>query len=136
MREISGAALRATNLTNQLLTFSRQHPMIAADVDINETVAQMTNMLGRILGEDIRLRVEFRQPPPFVRADRGMIEQILLNLAVNSRDAMPKGGELAISTTVRIVKADRIGIGTRCHAGPLRLLDRPRQWPSASQRII
>jgi signal transduction histidine kinase/CheY-like chemotaxis protein len=103
VREISAAALRATNLTNQLLTFSRQHPMITSDVDINETVAQMSNMLGRILGEDIRLQVEFRQPAPFVRADRGMIEQVLLNLAVNSRDAMPKGGELAIATTVRTV---------------------------------
>lgn len=103
VREISAAALRATNLTNQLLTFSRQHPMIASDVDLNETVAQMSKMLGRILGEDIRLRVEFRQPPPFVRADRGMIEQIILNLAVNSRDAMPKGGELSIATSVRIV---------------------------------
>ena len=55
VREISAAALRATNLTNQLLTFSRQHPMIASDVDINETVAQMSNMLGRILGEDLSL---------------------------------------------------------------------------------
>jgi two-component system cell cycle sensor histidine kinase/response regulator CckA len=108
LQEISAAALRATNLTNQLLTFSRQHPMVAADVDINETVAQMSNMLGRILGEDIRLHVEFRQPPPFVRADRGMIEQILLNLAVNSRDAMPKGGELIIVTSVRQVDAREV----------------------------
>jgi signal transduction histidine kinase/CheY-like chemotaxis protein len=108
VREISAAALRATNLTTQLLTFSRQHPMIASDVDINQTVAQMTNMLGRILGEDIRLKVEFRQPAPFVRADRGMIEQILLNLAVNSRDAMPTGGELAITTTVRLLGATEL----------------------------
>ncbi len=103
VREISAAAVRATNLTKQLLTFSRQHPMIATDVDLNETVAQMSNMLGRILGEELHLRVEFRQPPPFVRADRGMIEQILLNLAVNARDSMPEGGELAIATTVRMV---------------------------------
>ena len=108
LQEISAAALRATNLTSQLLTFSRQHPMVAADVDINETVVQMSNMLGRILGEDIRLQIEFRQPPPFVRADRGMIEQILLNLAVNSRDAMPNGGELRIVTSVRMVKEDEI----------------------------
>src|SRR5450432_3163422 len=105
VREISAAAVRATNLTKQLLTFSRQHPMIAAEIDLNETVAQMSNMLGRILGEELRLRVEFRQPPPFVRADRGMIEQVLLNLAVNARDAMPKGGELTITTTVRVVTA-------------------------------
>ena len=108
VREISSAAVRATNLTKQLLTFSRQHPMIAADIDLNETVAQMSNMLGRILGEELQLRVEFRQPAPFVRADRGMIEQILLNLAVNARDAMPKGGELAISTAVRMVHAEEL----------------------------
>ncbi len=108
LQEISAAALRATNLTNQLLTFSRQHPMVAADVDINDTVAQMSNMLGRILGEDIRLNIEFRQPAPFVRADRGMIEQILLNLAVNARDAMPSGGELFIATSVRVAKEDEL----------------------------
>jgi two-component system, cell cycle sensor histidine kinase and response regulator CckA len=103
VREISAAAVRATNLTKQLLTFSRQHPMIAADIDLNETVAQMSNMLDRILGEELHLQVQFRRPAPFVRADRGMIEQILLNLAVNARDSMPKGGELAIATAVRAV---------------------------------
>ena len=103
VREISAAAVRATYLTKQLLTFSRQHPMIAADIDLNETVAQMSNMLGRILGEELHLQVQFRQPPPSVRADRGMIEQILLNLAVNARDSMPEGGELTIATTVRVV---------------------------------
>ena len=105
VREISDAAVRATNLTKQLLTFSRQHPMKPAIIDLNETVAEMSNMLGRLLGEELRLRVEFRQPAPFVRADRGMIEQILLNLAVNARDAMPDGGELTIATTVRMVQA-------------------------------
>ena len=108
VREISAAAVRATNLTKQLLAFSRQHPMIAADIDLNETVAQMSNMLGRILGEELHLQVQFRQPPPFVRADRGMIEQILLNLAVNARDSMPDGGELAIATTVRVVQQSEL----------------------------
>ena len=110
VQEISAAAIRATNLTKQLLTFSRQHPMIAADIDLNDTVAQMSNMLGRILGEELRLQVEFQQPPPFVRADRGMIEQVLLNLAVNARDAMPAGGELRIRTTVRMVTADELAL--------------------------
>ena len=101
---ISEAAERATNLTRQLLTFSRQHPMVSTDVDLNETVAQMSKMLGRILGSNIRLQVAFSQPPPFVRGDNGMIGQILLNLAVNARDAMPQGGDLKISTTVRTVE--------------------------------
>jgi CheY-like chemotaxis protein len=77
--------------------------MIAADIDMNDTVAQMSNMLGRILGEDIALQLQFQQPSPFVHADTGMIEQILLNLAVNSRDAMPHGGKLSIVTSVREV---------------------------------
>ncbi len=108
VREISAAAIRATNLTKQLLAFSRQQPMIAAEIDLNDAVAQMSNMIGRVLGEDLRLTLEFRQPPPFVRADRGMIEQILLNLAVNARDAMPNGGELEISTSVRWVEESEL----------------------------
>src|SRR5450432_836773 len=126
VREISAAAVRATNLTKQLLTFSRQHPMIATDIDLNETVAQMSNMLGRILGEELHLRVEFRQPPPFVRADRGMIEQILLNLAVNARDAMPAGGELEISTTLRMVEKSELEFEPDVSPGPyvcLRIRD-------------
>ncbi len=101
VRQISNATSRATNLTNQLLTFSRQYPIILTEVDLNETVARMSNVLGRLLGESIHLRVEFRQPAPFVRADCGMIEQILLNLAANSREAMSQGGELSIATTLR-----------------------------------
>ena len=116
--EISAAALRATNLTQQLLSFSRQHPLIAADVDMNDTVAQMSNMLGRILGEGIHLQVEYRQPAPHVRGDRGMIEQVLLNLAVNSRDSMPKGGELAISTTVYTLKENELGSDHDVTPGP------------------
>jgi CheY-like chemotaxis protein/signal transduction histidine kinase len=101
---ISDAATRATNLTRQLLTFSRQHPMVATEIDMNETVAQMSNMLSRILGEDIALQLHFRQPPPFVLGDRSMIEQVLLNLAVNARDAMPSGGKLTVTTSVRTVE--------------------------------
>ena len=108
VRQVSAAASRATTLTNQLLSFSRQQPLIASDVDLNEAVAQMSGMLGRVLGESIRLRVEFRQPAPHVRADGGMIEQVLLNLAVNSRDSMPNGGELTITTALRTVREDEL----------------------------
>ncbi|MDQ6625800.1 MAG: response regulator, partial [Verrucomicrobiota bacterium] len=103
VREISEAAGRATNLTHQLLTFSRQHPMIAVGIDMNDTVSQMTNMLSRILGEDIKLELNFQQPPPFVHGDRSMIEQILLNLAVNARDAMAGGGKLVVTTSVVVL---------------------------------
>lgn len=105
---ISEAAERATKLTRQLLTFSRQHPMIAIDIDMNETVSQMSSMLSRILGEDIALELHFCQPPPFVHADRSMIEQILLNLAVNARDAMPAGGKLVVTTAMRTLEQGEI----------------------------
>jgi CheY-like chemotaxis protein len=71
-------------------------------LDLNAVVSNMTRMLGRILGEDISLQFNYSARPPLVEADTGMVEQILLNLAVNSRDAMPLGGRL----TVRISLVD------------------------------
>jgi len=69
------------------------------DLDLNETVAQITKMLQRILGEDITLRTEYAPVLPMIQADTGMIEQILLNLSVNARDAMKEGGKLTIRTS-------------------------------------
>lgn len=93
------AAERAANLTRQLLMFSRKNVMQPQLLDLRETVAHLTKMLQRLLGETITL--EFLPPPslPLVHADVGMVEQVLMNLAVNARDAMPKGGTLTISTT-------------------------------------
>ena len=93
------AAERAANLTRQLLMFSRKNVMQPKLVDLREIVAHMSKMLERLLGETIRL--EFRAPAeiPLVLADTGMVEQIIMNLAVNARDAMPDGGRLLISTT-------------------------------------
>jgi PAS domain S-box-containing protein len=98
--EIARAADRATNLTRQLLTFSRRQAMQARNLDLNEVVANMTQMLHRILGEDIRMDVHYDEHRVPIHADIGMMEQILLNLTVNSRDAMPKGGRLVIETSV------------------------------------
>jgi signal transduction histidine kinase/CheY-like chemotaxis protein len=93
------AAERAANLTRQLLMFSRKNVMQPKPVDLREIVLHMTKMLERLLGETIAL--EFQPPPeiPLILADSGMIEQIIMNLAVNARDAMPEGGKLAISTS-------------------------------------
>jgi CheY-like chemotaxis protein len=101
--QIAQASERAANLTRQLLTFSRQQLMQPKSQDLNAIVTQMTTMLQRILGEDIVLQVHYASHPPPVIADRGMLEQVLLNLAVNSRDAMPKGGQLMIRTTVTYI---------------------------------
>ena len=98
--QIVQAAGRAAGLTRQLLTFSRRQLIQPKRLDMNKIVGNMTNMLGRILGEDVALQLNYCQAPPIVEADAGMMEQILLNLAVNARDAMPKGGQLAIRITV------------------------------------
>ena len=98
--QIVQAAARAAGLTRQLLTFSRRQLIQLKQLDMNKIVGNMTNMLGRLLGEDIALQLNYSQNPPTVEADAGMMEQVLLNLAVNARDAMPKGGQLAIRLNV------------------------------------
>jgi PAS domain S-box-containing protein len=95
--EISIAAERAAGLTRQLLTFSRKQVLQTTDLDLNAVVSQIMKMLGRVLGEDVLLQAHYSRTPALLRADQGMLEQVILNLAVNSRDAMPKGGELTIS---------------------------------------
>jgi signal transduction histidine kinase/FixJ family two-component response regulator len=96
--EIEKAAQRAGNLTRQLLLFSRQQAMQSNDFDLRDAVTNMSRMLQRILGEDIRLQFKLAPVPLAIHADAGMIDQILLNLTVNARDAMPAGGELIIET--------------------------------------
>ncbi len=96
-QQILQAAERAAGLTRQLLTFSRRQVMQLKRLDLNEIVGNMTRMLGRILGEDIALHLHYLGEPAPIQGDSGMMEQVLLNLAVNSRDAMPSGGILSIS---------------------------------------
>jgi len=107
-QQILEAAERAATLTRQLLMFSRKQDMQPANLDLNEVVAQTTKMLQRILGEDISLAAEYIPDLPLIRADVGMMEQILLNLAVNSRDAMPEGGKLVIATGTEILDEKQV----------------------------
>ena len=95
-QQIGQAAERAAALTRQLLTFSRRQVIQLRTVDVNEVVSNMTRMLGRLLGEDVALQLQYSPRPALVKADASMLEQVLLNLSVNARDAMPKGGKLTV----------------------------------------
>jgi PAS domain S-box-containing protein len=98
LEEIKKASTRATSLTRQLLAFSRKQMLQAKVIDLNAIVSDMDRMLRRLIGEDIDL-VTFLEPASCqVKADPGQIEQVVLNLAVNARDAMPRGGKLTIET--------------------------------------
>lgn len=98
VREIQDAAQRATSLTAQLLAFSRKQVLRPAVIDINQLVLETSKLLRRILGEDIELVLQPSRDLDPVKADRGQLGQVLMNLAVNSRDAMPNGGRIVLKT--------------------------------------
>jgi nitrogen-specific signal transduction histidine kinase/CheY-like chemotaxis protein len=95
---IKEAGDRATALTRQLLAFSRQQVLRPVVLDLNRAVQDVMQMLQRLIGEHIDLRVHLAPAPTFIKADPGQIEQVLLNLVLNARDAMPEGGRLTIET--------------------------------------
>lgn len=100
------AAERAANLTRQLLMFSRKNVMQPKELDLREVVSNLTRMLERLLGETIALKFNAPKELPLIIGDSGMIEQVIVNLAVNARDAMPSGGVLDLGvSTVEIEEA-------------------------------
>ncbi|HEV7990331.1 MAG TPA: PAS domain S-box protein [Gemmatimonadaceae bacterium] len=98
VEEIRLAGERAASLTRQLLAFSRQQVLQPQVVDLNEIVASTEKMLRRLIGEDMEMRVEPAQDLGDVLVDPGQIEQVIMNLVVNARDAMPNGGKITIET--------------------------------------
>jgi CheY-like chemotaxis protein len=98
VEEIRKAAHRAAGLTHQLLAFSRQQVLAPRVLDLNEVVRSVDKMLRRLLGEDVELESVPARGLGHVKADPGQLEQVIVNLAVNARDAMPRGGRLTIET--------------------------------------
>jgi len=108
LREIRQAVARATSLTRQLLAFSRKQVLRPRVLRINEVVTGCERMLARLIGEDIELKVIARPDLPPIMANSGQLEQALVNLVVNSRDAMPDGGEIRIETGSISLAADDV----------------------------
>lgn len=109
LQQVLAATDRAASMTRQLLAFGRRQVMLPRALDLRETVANMTKMLERLIGEEVSLRVEKRDTLPPVFADPSMMEQILLNFVVNARDAMPPGGgEITVRTAAVEVDAAHV----------------------------
>jgi len=111
--QITSAAAKAASLTGQLLSFSRKRAINPCVVDLNEVIEDVGRMLRRVIGEDIALETTLSPVPVCVRLDRGQMAQVLVNLALNARDAMPRGGRLTVTTA-----RQRLGAG---EAEPLGL---------------
>lgn len=123
LSEILRAGGRAAQLTSQLLAFSRRQRMEIRVLDLNDVLRDTKRMLGRLIGEDIRLDYGLVSDPLCVRADPAQIEQVILNLAVNARDAMPEGGTLTIRTSNRLLDRHALPDAEELPPGPYATIE-------------
>jgi CheY-like chemotaxis protein len=103
--EIARAAMRAADLTKQMLAFSRRQVLQPKIIDLNTALSKVEPMLRRVIGEDIVLTVTGKAVTPHVRVDPGQVEQVVMNLVVNARDAMPKGGRITVEAADAVLDA-------------------------------
>ncbi|MEM8883266.1 MAG: response regulator [Planctomycetota bacterium] len=118
IEQLLGASNRAATLTRQLLAFSRSQPVQLQVLDIGRAVEDLRKMIGRLLGDDIKFEVDVAESTGSVRADPGQLEQVLVNLVVNARDAMPEGGTLAVRTDAVQLGAGDVPEAPGLRAGP------------------
>ncbi|MES3035856.1 MAG: ATP-binding protein [Gemmatimonadota bacterium] len=117
LADVQLAGERATQLTKQLLAFARRQPVSQQPIALNDHVAAMERMLSRLVGPDVALRVTLGDGLWYVRADGPQLEQVLVNVVVNARDAMPAGGRLTIRTSNRVLKDGTIVLPRPMPAG-------------------
>ncbi len=122
VNEIQNAAQRATTLIGQLLAFSRKQILQPKVIQLNETIGGMKDMLQRIMGQDVELVSSLAPDLGRIKADPGQIEQVIMNLAVNARDAMPGGGRLAIETANVILDENHLKNHPHVLPGPYVML--------------
>ncbi len=114
MQQVMEAAGRAAELTCQLLSYARKQPQMLQPIDLNTSVDAMLRLLRRTLGEAIEIRYEPAEDLPLIAADSGQLDQVLTNLAINARDAMPAGGHLFVCVSLRHLCPDEVeGHGER-----------------------
>jgi CheY-like chemotaxis protein len=122
VQAIKGAGERAASLTRQLLAFSRKQIVAPRVLDLNQLVREADKLLRRLIGEDVELACRLAPSLWPVTADPGQVEQVLMNLAVNSRDAMPRGGKLTLETSNVQLDQTYTRTNPRAHPGPHVLL--------------
>ncbi len=109
VKQIAGAADRASNLVKQLLTFGRKQQIKPTVLDLNEVIRQTVGLLRPLAGDDVEIAVDLCSTPAHVKADIGQIEQVLMNVTSNARDAMPSGGKLCFKTEVLELRGAEAG---------------------------
>jgi len=122
LQEIKTAAIRSSTLTRQLLAFSRRQVLRVEALSLNDVVRQTDRLLGRVIGEQITRELRLANEVPPIMADAGQLEQILTNLAVNAKDAMPDGGRLTIETSASHVTPRRDGADSEVPSGHYAVL--------------